>query len=348
MVVCTHQLWLRVHQDENGPVLQYGNRLHNITNSLPRPTKQYPSLIFFIGKQSKSRALRAVFPGNSICNCRKFGIANICADPATTNDDHPILIADSSPDHAQTNPRGKVACHESISHPVAWPESENGPPTQQDLVDHLHARLLTLFVDVLCIFAQECGGLDGVAERLACWATIGSASSLPSSTRPRLLVVTSIPGHTFDSEVLRFRLRVLANPKFIGTFSSLNVVNILGLTRCPSQELFSGLKEVLHTEIGMARVERANAHTLFSMTHITAFFDMALRNFATSPLEPFDFIKSSREDNPVSPNFHHHLKSFMSLWSKQKLPDGILWDFIASAIVLDGFPPDMHCKFQAH
>ncbi|KAH6666168.1 hypothetical protein B0J14DRAFT_441533, partial [Halenospora varia] len=64
---------------------------------LPRPAKQYPSLIFFIGKQAKSQALRFLFPKNTISHCRQYGIANICADPTTTHNDHPILIADSSP-----------------------------------------------------------------------------------------------------------------------------------------------------------------------------------------------------------------------------------------------------------
>jgi hypothetical protein len=160
-----------------------------------------------------------------------------------------------------------------------------------------------------------------------------------------LLVVTSIPGHAFDSESLRFRLRVLADPKFAGSFSSLNVVNILGATRRPSRALFSGLREVLQDETRTVRVERINTHTLFSMTHMAAFFEMALCKFATSPRDTFDFIKSSREGNPVSPNFQCHLKSFMSLCLKHRLPDSVSWDFIASAIVLDSFPPDMHSKY---
>jgi hypothetical protein len=342
MAPCIHQQWLRVHRDETGFVLQYGNRLSNITNSLPRPAKQYPSLIFFIGKQAKSQALRALFPGNTISNCRKYGIANICADPTTTDDSYPILIADSTPDFTQTNPRGKVVCHETISHPVTWPDDESGLPTQQGLVDRLHARLLSLFIDVVCIFAKDCGGLDGVAERLASWSIFGSASSLPNSTRPRLIVVTNVPGHTFDSEALRFRLGVLADPKFANSFSSLNLVNVLGTG--PSRALFSGLGEVLRHEANTARLERINAHTLFSMIHITALFEIALRNFAISPQHTFDFIKSSREENPVSPNFENHLKSFMSLSLKHRLPDNILWDFIGSAIIMDSFPPDMHCK----
>ena len=347
MAPCTHQQWLRVHRDENGFVLQYENRLGNITNSLSRPAKQYPSLILFIGKQAKSRALRALFPGNSISNCRKYGIANICADPATAQADYPILIADSIPDYAQTNLRGKAICHETTNHPVAWPD-ESSPPTHQGLVDHLHAKLLSLFVDVLCIFAQDCGGLDGVADRLTSWTTLGSGSSLPKSTRPRLLVVTSLPGHAFDSEILRFRLRMLADPKFGESFSSLNLVNILGSTRYPSRALFTGLGEVLHHETSIARVERVNSHTLFSMIHITAFFEIALGSFATSPRRTFDFIKSSREGNPVSFNFVNHLKSFMSLSHKHKLSENILWDFISSAIVLDSFPPDMHSKCIIH
>lgn len=88
MASCAHQQWLRLKQDENGFALQYGNRLHNISNSLQRPAKQYPSLVFFLGKQSKARALRALFPGNGISICRGSGIANICVDPTTVSHDN--------------------------------------------------------------------------------------------------------------------------------------------------------------------------------------------------------------------------------------------------------------------
>jgi hypothetical protein len=59
-----------------------------------------------------------------------------------------------------------------------------------------------------------------VAEQLAIWIAIGSASSLPGSVHPRLLIVTSVPGADFDSEVLRFRLRVLSDPEFPDSFNS--------------------------------------------------------------------------------------------------------------------------------
>lgn len=343
MASCAHQQWLRLNEDENGFAVQYGSRLYNITNSFLSPARQYPSLIFFIGKRSKARALRALFPGSDISSCRRSGVANIRADQTSTNDDYPILVADSSPEYTHSYSRVKDICHETITHHVSWPDDENGLPTQQDLIDHVHARLLSLFTDVLCIFAQDCGGIDKVAERLAAWTAIGSASSLPPSVRPRLLVVTSINGNDFHAEALRFRLRVLSDSKFSDLFSSLNVVNILGLGRAQRGN-FSGLGEILGEETRAARRERVNTHTLFSMVHLAAFFDMALREFAASPRQTFDFIQHTREDNPTPPNFQCHLASFMTLCSEQKLPESILWDFIASAIVLDCFPPDMHCK----
>ena len=343
MASCAHQQWLRLNKDENGFVLHYGNRLQNVTDSLPNPVQQCPSLILFVGKQSKARALRDIFPGNSISSCRSSGIANICVDPTTVDNDYPTLIADSDPERTQSSLRGKDVCHETITHAVAWSDEEDGPLTQQGLVDHVHARLLSLFTHVLCIFAQDCGGLDRVAEQLATWTALGSASSLPGSVHPRLVIVTSVPGADFHSEVLRFRLRVLSDPKFPDSFSSLQVVNVLGPSRAPRGN-FSGLAAVLSDETSAARRERINTHTLFSMVHLAAFFHMALRDFARSPRRTFDFIHRTREDSPVPPDFQRHLASFMALCSEQQLPESILWDFIASAIIMDCFPPDMHCK----
>jgi hypothetical protein len=145
------------------------------------------------------------------------------------------------------------------------------------LADYVLARLFSLFINVLYIFVQDCGGLDRVVEILVTWIIIGSASGLPSAVRPRLLIVTSISSDTFDSEALRFRLRVLFNPKFSELFSLLNVVNVLSIRRTPSREHFNSLIEVLHHETHLMRAKRVNTHTLFSMIHVAVFFDVALR-----------------------------------------------------------------------
>ncbi|CZT07006.1 uncharacterized protein RAG0_12591 [Rhynchosporium agropyri] len=339
MALCAHQYWLRVYQDESGVGMQYTNRLNHISTSLPNPNKQCPSLIFFLGKQFKTRVLRALYPG-AILKSRQYGVANVCLDPATQSDNHPILIADSCPDYTQVKLRGQNTCHETIRYPVGWID-EFDQPKQQHLAAHTLAKLFALFMDVLCIFAQDCGGLDGVVGLLTGWTVIGSASSLPRAIRPRLVVVTSVPGDNFASAALQFRLRVLSDSKFSASFSSLSVVNVLGLGRNPSREHFSGLEEALQLETDFIRTEKVNSHTLFSMIHITGFFDAAMRQFATSP-QTFDFIQCSREISPVSHNFQHHIRTFMALCSEHNIPASMIWEFIASVVIFDSFTPDMH------
>jgi len=346
MAACAHQYWLRVHQGENGVELQYTNRLHHISTLLPDPAEQRPSLLFFIGKQFKGRALRALYPDIPILNSRKYGIANICVNSATKNDKHPLLIADTGPDYTQVKLRGTSTCHETKNHKVAWLD-ESSPQRHQRLAEHAVARLFSLFIDILCIFAQDCGGLNGVVDLLTAWIAIGSASSLPITVRPRLLVVTSIPGDVFASEALQFRLRVLSDRKFPELFSSLNIVNVLSTDRTPSREHFSGLAEVIQHETHLIRAERVNSQALFSMVHISAFFNAALCQFATSA-QVFDFIHCSREETPVSHNFQHHLRSFMSLCCELNLPANAIWEFVASVVVLDSFPPNMHSMHSTH
>ena len=346
MASCVHQQWLRLDQDGNGFQLQYGNRLGHIALSLPRPAKQYPTLILFLGRQFKTRALKAIFPGNGVSNCRRPGIANVSPDSSTVDDDYPLLLADCTSEHTQPDSSRGGSCHETTTHPIAWPD-DGRPLTRQDVTDCIQARLLSLFTGVVCIFAQDYSGLDGVAEKLAAWTSTGSASSLPASTCPRLVVVANIPGPRFRSEALCFRLRVLADSKFPRSFSSLQVVNIPGPNRTPSREHLSGLGVILTEEAAAARLERISTHTLFSMTHVAAFFDVALRGFAASPWHTFDFIRCTREDNPVHPSFQRHLTSLMTISSEHQLPGSALWEFIASAIIMDAFPPDMHRKCDA-
>ncbi|CZT53522.1 uncharacterized protein RSE6_15143 [Rhynchosporium secalis] len=111
--------------------------------------------------------------------------------------------------------------------------------------------------------------------------------------------------------------------------------------RKPSCEHFSALAEVLQQETRLLRTEKVNSQTLFSMIHITGFFDAALRQFAISQ-KTFDFIQCAREESPVSRSFQHHISTFMGLCFKHHIPASMIWDFIASVIIYDNFTPDMH------
>jgi len=114
---------------------------------------------------------------------------------------------------------------------VAWLDKSDQQKQQQQLGELVIARLLLLFIDIFCIFAQDCGSLNRVIDIVAMWTVIGSALSLPDAVYPQLLIITSILNNIFVSEALQFHLRVLSNGKFLELFSLLNVVNVLNIGR---------------------------------------------------------------------------------------------------------------------
>jgi hypothetical protein len=83
---------------------------------------------------------------------------------------------------------------------------------------------------------------------------------------------------------------------------------------------------------------------LFSMTHICAFFRGALNHFTRRPMESFNFLDTARAAYPVAPHFQHHMESFVDVCSRAQVPKHILPASIASAIMIDAYPPDMHCQ----
>src|ERR1700735_1533328 len=128
MASCAHVQWLRLIEDQKEFSLQYGSRLHYITKSLPRPSDQFPSTLSFVGKKCKMTAMRAIFPESRISRSRNCGIANICIDPMTADDSHPMLLADICSDYTEIKSRAtKEDCHESTNYPLIWHENGTVP-----------------------------------------------------------------------------------------------------------------------------------------------------------------------------------------------------------------------------
>ncbi len=92
------------------------------------------------------------------------------------------------------------------------------------------------------------------------------------------------------------------------------------------------------------REARVKTRTLFSAHHFAAFFHYALNHIAATSVEPFNFIATSRIENPVARNLQNHLVDFLhNIKTPQKLLEFAI-PIITSSFLLDSYPPDMHCK----
>ena len=184
--MCEYTAWFEV---SGRPRLCFGDttRLEYLCTSLARPTQQYPSVITFVGSKAKSLALSRLYAS---FRARRTGDletnhANIYTDDSTVNDAHPLFFVDANlavpiPEHAPS-----YNCHRSSRTVARW---ETNPT---DLHEVLFPRLIFLFSDIICLFADDFGTLEQTVAQVARWINEGSASTLPIAVRPKVLIITS-------------------------------------------------------------------------------------------------------------------------------------------------------------
>ncbi|CAF9908092.1 MAG: hypothetical protein GOMPHAMPRED_006067 [Gomphillus americanus] len=306
---CDHIAWMQCTNENNRLRLQENFRLSSIVSSLPDPFNQYPGTIAFYGKRHMQNALREVFPRNKFRRSSGRSLLNLRLDIVSERQDHPILFADGDLTNLESTCFSGT-CHMSKTLPTSW----NGVDAQQ-VGRLLHARLAWLFVDVICVFAEDYGGLTGIMDLISRFVSCGSASSLPQATRPSLIIAT--PSWTRSStlaviekdtlhQTIKERSRAMES-----VFSSIKVLELTDST-VSSLARYRRLKEVLLNELDHGRIIRLETKTLFLAEHLVAFWMSASRSIASDAFRDFDFIQASRQDLRTPQDFTSHLSTFVN------------------------------------
>ncbi|KAI9760680.1 MAG: hypothetical protein M1840_002356 [Geoglossum simile] len=335
-----HIAWLQVVGDEDFYFCD-PSRMTQVAESLTNPGSQYPSCVFFIGKRQKDIAIRQIFTHNNIRRGCSNGIANLRVDSNTVGSKHPILFADGDP-HIQIPPRQEVlSCHRQVIYPIAWK-----PHPQRKILDVAYSRILFLFSDVICLFADDLGGLEEVALLLTTWALVGDASGLPKEIRPKVIIITSgnSSSATFDvleMESFCFSVTRGSPVDLRKTFSSITLMHLANQMLSPLAR-YRPLKEELLRQFDQIRQLRHQKHCLFSANHLQAFYRFAIQHAAGSATLPINFVMASRTENEVRSDYADHLLTFLQSCVQFKLPYDDVSSFIASSILMDAYPPGMH------
>ncbi len=333
-----HLPWLQVVGVNETRLVDPG-RMSQLVKALRDPINQRPSTIMLIGRNAKNAALEDIFPDNHAFESRSCeGITTLRVDNESAGSAHPIFFAESSPDQAIS----WVDSSDTESFPLQWAEET----TRQTLCSLLHARLLCLFTDLFFIFADDFANFDQVIRLLESWATAGSASVF-NQVRSRVVIVrcedeVSV-SPTYDILRMENLQQGLHQESLKEFFSSIKVLHLAAEQKTPLAG-FRRLKELLRRELEEMRRIRQNLGCLFSATHLSHFFRMAVAHTATSLNQPFDFVLASRRGNEVQPDFEHHITRFLELGLKHKASQDTLMTFVASGILLDAYSPKMHGK----
>lgn len=331
--------WLDLTQDAMGRSLVDTGRLDELVQGMSRPAVQYPSLIAFVGNHHRMRALRSLFPQNNVLRRGSGGIIRLHLSTTTAHTSYPILFAESSLQDLPAVSEGVTPRAQADVR--RYPLDGNGFPTT-GVKASLLTRLVFPWMHVVCVF------VDGLAE----WETVKRLLEAPhsrihagtSSTPPRVrvIVVLTKPRAVYKTDPAE---RLLSGRAGTGPDQrSLSVVDLRGRHQLSGPALFAPLQRRIVDELQQSRSERLRLGLLFSAVHQTYLWHQSLPGLLRSAEPQIDCLRLARERLPVSETFGKGVTELLVQSRQLGCPVDDIRSFIASALLMDAYPPGMHRK----
>jgi hypothetical protein len=319
--------WLYAFQAGTDWFLGSEGGLQQVTTDLCNPQAQFPSTVLLIGNKEGEAAHQALFRGRP--SSKSHGIAQVHADNSTLYDKHPLFIASLDVDNAcgKQKPPQKQTGHSR--HKVMWLPEKLPVIGNKSLVEIVVGRLLLLFADVVCLFLDDFSTRE---EGIQFLRRCASHSGISQSWKPQVIFVT------------RSTYKRKSTPN-LPTFGSIRHVTLPANSRkTPLSRGYLTLKKTMLSSIKMVRNGREASKRLYSAYHLNVFFELALRHVATCASPPFNFILATRQCNQIEDHLWTHLQNFLELRAANYITEEASLEYMASAFMLDGFPPGMHRK----
>lgn len=305
-------------------------RLSHILNELESPERQQPTMIFLLGGEGKEEALDSLFENYMTQNKPEKSNMTINLRREAGGDHAPVLFVDGDL-RATLSVQQSESYLRKTTYSALWADGGS-----EDVISLVYARLLFLFCDIVCIFAEDFPSLDHVAHFLLFVAQAGSASTLPVPVRPTALVVLGRGSETHRLEMNKFHRTISAHRSRIAeSFSTVRTITLGSYDR---------LRSFLQHHLDHAANIRSAHRARFTAVHLDSLFQAALRHTAMTVTEPFDHIREMRVGNEVPAGLTFHLTNYFRLGFRAEISVGDLVPSIASAIVADNYPPRAHCK----
>jgi hypothetical protein len=353
MRTCNHSHWLGLYERGNEITFTHSDRAQVLFHSLPYFESQKPTLFVLVGNVSKVRALKELASASTqkkTIGQRQYGEIHLHVDPSTIFSDRPVFFAEG--DFSVLQKPNKVVpinkCHGTTQRTLSGLRGSIPSNHLQIAADSLYFQLLSPFTDVFCFFAADLGGLKPIALRIASWLNTGQPSTLPASTHSQIIIVTESMTSDFqEPRILDEFLQLLSletSTDPLTFFASIRILALLPNGDISPTSRYRKLKETLLDASDYVRSARLESRVLFSSQHFAAFLSHACSHFAASSKEPFSFIKTSRIDNPPAPDLSERLIRFLRKIKTLLELKNFAIPHIASCLLLDNYPPDMHCK----
>jgi hypothetical protein len=219
---------------------------------------------------------------------------------------------------------------------------------QPGVHDAVLTRLLFPFSNLVCLFAEDLGGVDAVLDKLEIWSAAKPATDLADFARqalPRACVITSgrsTHSSQIQDDVWRTRLSQFDHSYH---FSSVQVLRFDTDDHAAFRENF---RFSLLKELENSRFSKQKHRVLFKAHHLADFFSQATSNLAVGLGEKFSFIAASRTYRPVPPAYPEQLHALLCSRAKHRVAFDVVATLIASCLLIDAYPNSCHGRCAPH
>ncbi|KAL6229143.1 hypothetical protein BDW75DRAFT_250095 [Aspergillus navahoensis] len=325
--------WLGLELHAGGWTLTDTGYAQQILGVMGNSSTQSLSVQVFVGKALKAQALRVLHPYNNIGRYSRTGQARM---HLLHSESRPgILIEISTSPESLSRPPFSKPLH-------LYPIQDSHDRSYDDVQNLLFRHTMLPLADTVCLFAADLGGVEQIHTLLAAWSQYPLASPDGSALiHARLIIVLTDSQDTAGTaQEIETALGVIAVPKLAAALSVVDLRNRDGLS--PSGQ-FEPLRQQLVQELDHAHITRSQAHLLFSAVHLEWIIRKSLIHTTQWPTTPFNCIQACRADRLRNDaTIARYLESFLCIAEEADIPIKPLAAFIASAFLMDAYPPGMH------
>lgn len=331
---CTHIQWVELDGIDTSWSLIEPHRWDRLCREFPLPDEQYPLLTFFIGKQTKTEALRAMFRENNVSRRAQHGLANLYTDHLTIEDKHPVLVADCTPTARCTNQIGRWnLCHQSVERSLC---TEGGVLLRR-ATSLVTGNLFRPFCHVVVLFTADLGGAEASVSIVQALFTSSMDQATDAAQQgPELLAV-------IDADEEPDSLLALSSTEsFKRTFSNITVLR----QAQPAATGYLAVRSHIAILLEASCERRKRERMLFSARHLRCLFKHAVEDFCKSPHRPVDLLTSYR--HPAASIELPSLDRAVQRLVEASLSADTACEVLAASCTVLAYPVDHHSECPHH
>lgn len=346
MCTCKHTTWLIAYKAGADFGLEVTDRPKRLADDFSGWNQENASFLMVVGNRSKQLALSQLGVQKRVAMMKGRGDVHLYASSRQKCAPTPFIIADTDvpSDVKLHTSEGDRSCHQTSAY-LFQDDSAFGTA----LVLHhavLH-RCLLPFVDVVCLFVADLGGIEASLGYLSAWVDMGPPSV--SQLRPRIFLVVNKEDNVHCQARLAQFLTRIGKAESANCFDGISIITVpfkpCRKVRQKSEQnrKWGVVRREVFSSFAACKRRRRRLGLLFSVRHTTEFMIRRANMATDASTTPFEFIKTAREYRQVSPDLATHLSNVLTGLKRQSSRENII-PFIASSLIFDHYVPNMHCK----